>query len=419
MQEKEENLTEDIINLKNEMNAKLDTKVDNVAWKEANDDLDAAIKTVRDMVSSLRLDVDARRRKVDEILATIRHDITAVETNLEESKAKITSDTDQAVNALNGRIDFTNKDLAATQESLHTTQNSLSDCFNEVAVVRSDIERSMADIEARFRTSERGKQAEMFDKVQSVQQQAELQLAEASRRLGALDLRMSGVQGGLGEHKRDILKLREEVNSLTVKGASHDVELSKTGDLLKKSEKQRAQDELNWKAQMDAIHDVLDTKVNEKPMEDMRHCLASLTKGVVKFAQVVGVFPGPRFDDPEGLDGGEADLELLGWEDCAENMSFRIDKAWRQRCSQRFRNILDMIAKKADHSVLRLLQISQQHIESQLERVKHERELWKEVVERRQQQPLQLALSLKDHPADSTAVPRGRLAKCSYEHWQT
>ena len=67
-------------------------------------------------------------------------------------------------------------------------------------------------------------------------------------------------------------------------------------------------------------------------------------------------------------------MELLGWEECAENMSFRVDKAWRQRCSQRFRNVLDMVAKKADHSVLRLLQISQQHIESQLERVKHERE---------------------------------------------
>merc|ERR1711959_649135 len=115
-------------------------KVDNVAWKEANDDLDAAIKTVRDMVSSLRLDVDARRRKVDEILATIRHDITAVETNLEESKAKIVSDTGQAVNALNGRIDLTNKDLAATQEGLLTTQNSLG-------VVRSDLERNVADTE--------------------------------------------------------------------------------------------------------------------------------------------------------------------------------------------------------------------------------------------------------------------------------
>merc|ERR1712070_914418 len=360
MQEKEENLTEDIINLKNEMNTKLDTKVDNVAWKEANDDLDAAIKTVRDMVSSLRLDVDARRRKVDEILATIRHDITAVETNLEESKAKITSDTDQAVNALNGRIDFTNKDLAATQESLHTTQNSLSDCFNEVAVVRS-----VADPEARLKNDIRQKQQEAFEKIGAVEQQAELRSAEASRRLGALDLRMSGAQGGLGEHKRDILKLREEVNGLTVKSASHEVDIQKNSDSMRKMEKQRNMDEQNWKAQMDAVHDVLDTKVNEKPFDDLKHCVASLTKGVVKFAQVVGVFPGPRFDDAEGVDQSEADVELLGWEECAENMSFRVDKAWRQRCSQRFRNILDMIAKKADHSVLRLLQISQQHIESQ------------------------------------------------------
>jgi chromosome segregation ATPase len=405
MQEKEENLTEDIINLKNEMNTKLDTKVDNVAWKEANDDLDAAIKTVRDMVSSLRLDVDARRRKVDEILATIRHDITAVETNLEESKAKITSDTDQAVNALNGRIDFTNKDLAATQESLHTTQNSLSDCFNEVAVVRSDLERNVADTEARLKNDIRQKQQEAFEKIGAVEQQAELRSAEASRRLGALDLRMSGVQGGLGEHKRDILKLREEVNGLTVKSASHEVDIQKTSDAVRKMEKQRNMDEQNWKAQMDAVHDVLDTKVNEKPFEDLKHCVASLTKGVVKFAQVVGVFPGPRFDDSEGVDQSEADVELLGWEECAENMSFRVDKAWRQRCSQRFRNILDMIAKKADHSVLRLLQISQQHIESQLERVKHERELWKEVVERRQQQPLQLALSMKEQTGGSNTLP--------------
>merc|ERR1711963_939926 len=188
-------------------------------------------------------------------------------------------------------------------------------------------------------------------------------------------------------------KLREEVNGLTVKSASHEVDIQKNSDAMRKMEKQRNMDEQNWKAQMDAVHDVLDTKVNEKPFEDLKHCVASLTKGVVKFAQVVGVFPGPRF--------GEADVELLGWEECAENMSFRVDKAWRQRCSQRFRNILDMIAKKADHSVLRLLQISQQHIESQLERVKHERELWKEVVERRQQQPLQLALSMKEQPADT------------------
>ena len=119
------------------------------------------------------------------------------------------------------------------------------------------------------------------------------------------------------------------MNGLTVKSASHDVDIQKNSDLMRKMEKQRNQDEQNWKAQMDAVHDVLDTKVNEKPFEDLTHCVASLTKGVVKFAQVVGVFPGPRFDDAEGADASEADIELLGWEDCAENMSFRIDKARR------------------------------------------------------------------------------------------
>ena len=52
------------------------------------------------MVSSLCLEVDVRRSKMNEILATIRHDSKVLETNVEESKAKIVSDTDQAVNAL-------------------------------------------------------------------------------------------------------------------------------------------------------------------------------------------------------------------------------------------------------------------------------------------------------------------------------
>ena len=121
----------------------------------------------------------------------------------------------------------------------------------------------------------------------------------------------------------------------------------------------------------------------------------------------------------------------------AETLSFRVDKAWRQRCSQRFRNILDMIAKKAPASRRNVertetaqtlappaavrqttaccacsrspsstssrnwssskMQTSSWTLVSLCqERVKHERELWKEVVERRQQQPLQLALSMKE-----------------------
>ena len=59
-----------------------------------------------------------------------------------------------------------------------------------------------------------------------------------------------------------------------------------------------------------------------------------------------------------------------------------------------------MLSKKADHSVLRLLQISQQHIESQLERVRHERELWKEVVPEKRSETLDPIRPAHRNPSD-------------------
>merc|ERR1711862_233269 len=62
----------------------------------------------------------------------------------------------------------------------------------------------------------------------------------------------------------------------------------------------------------------------------------------------------------------------------------------------KFRSVLDLVSKKADHSVLRLLQISQQAIETQIDRVRQERELWKEEINKRQQQPVQLSVTAPD-----------------------
>merc|ERR1711904_566430 len=67
--------------------------------------------------------------------------------------AKVTSDTAGAVNALNGRIDFTNKDLAAIQECWRTTQNSLNDCFNEAAVVNGRMDAMIKDFAAMQQSS--------------------------------------------------------------------------------------------------------------------------------------------------------------------------------------------------------------------------------------------------------------------------
>merc|ERR1719236_61955 len=169
----------------------------------------------------------------------------------------------------------------------------------------------------------------------------------------------------------------------------------KNSDDLRKLERQRAEDNQRHKQDMDAVYEELDQKVYEKSFQSLEDNVTKLTRGTVKVCQVVGVFPGARMNDgtDEELD---VDVELLNWEDCAQNLTARVEKTWRQASSQKYRSILDLVSKKADHSVLRFLQISQQHIESQLDRVRHERELWKEVVDKRAQQPLQLALTLKD-----------------------
>merc|ERR1719235_363603 len=67
-----QSLSGDIAELRDQTQAKLDGKTDIVAWNDMNDDIDASIKTVRDMVSTLRLEVDSRQRKVDEGLSQIK-----------------------------------------------------------------------------------------------------------------------------------------------------------------------------------------------------------------------------------------------------------------------------------------------------------------------------------------------------------
>merc|ERR1719229_1141970 len=259
----------------------------------------------------------------------------------------------------------------------------------------SRIEARLNAVEADLRKQDDDLHKNVNDRIDGVERHHANVSKETSKRLNALDLRISGLQGASGEAKRDINKLRDEVNSLTVKSAAHDVDIGKNSDDIRKLERQRAEDNQRQKQDCDAIYEELDQKVYEKNFQALEDLTTKLTRGTVKLCQVVGVFPGARMNDgtEEELD---VDVELLNWEDCAQHLATRVEKTWRQLSSQKYRSMMDLVGKKADHSVLRLLQISQQHIESQLDRVRHERELWKEVVDKRAQQPLQLALTLKD-----------------------
>merc|ERR1719359_2530985 len=82
-------LSEDVAETREQTQAKLDTKVDIVAWNDMNDDIDASIKTVRDMASALRLEVDSRRRMVDEALKQMRSEIQQLDDKHETNNTNL------------------------------------------------------------------------------------------------------------------------------------------------------------------------------------------------------------------------------------------------------------------------------------------------------------------------------------------
>merc|ERR1740121_2725146 len=400
-------LSEDIAEVREQTQAKLDQKTDIVSWNDMNDDVDASIKTVRDMASTLRLEVDSRRRKVDEMLNQMRGETKQLEEKVDANTESIHRTMQDNHSHAQQRID----ERFEHCRSLEDVTNKHADVHQEI---QSELGRQMADmatqlskVEADLKRTHEDNHKEINDRADGMERNSANLAKENAKRLNALDLRISGLQGASGEQKRDINKLRDETNSLTVKSAAHDVDVGKNSDDIRKIERQRAEDNQRFKQDMDAVYEELDQKVYEKNFQSLEDNVTKLTRGTVKLCQVIGVFPGARMNDgtQEELD---VDVELLNWEDCAQNLTGRVEKTWRQASSQKYRSVLDLVSKKADHSVLRLLQISQQHIESQLDRVRHERELWKEVVDKRTQQPLQLALALKDpHTGQPLSQPAG------------
>lgn len=400
-------LSEDIGEHAQSTQAKFDAKTDITAWNDMNDDIDASIKTVRDMASALRLEVDSRRRKVDEDVGTLREQLKTLTEKVDTNASNIQRYVDDTHQTVSQRLDERHQHCKDLEDVLGRHNETHLQIHSKMDSHREDFETRHSQLEAHLQKQDEDLHKEVNDRIDGVERHHSNLSKENAKRLNALDLRIAGLQGASGESKRDVGKLRDEVNNLTVKSAAHDVDIGKNSDDLRKLERQRAEDNQRHKQDVDGIYEELDQKVYEKNFQTLEDNVTKLTRGTVKLCQVVGVFPGARMNDgtEEELD---VDVELLNWEDCAQNLVSRVDKTWRQVSSQKYRSILDLLGKKADHSVLRLLQISQQHIESQLDRVRHERELWKEVVDKRAQQPLQLALTLKDpHTGQPLPGPPG------------
>merc|ERR1719265_1722260 len=124
-----QHLAEDAAEMRNQTQAQLDTKVDISAWNDMNDDIDASIKTVRDMASALRLEVDSRRRTVDESLSQIRSSIKSLDEKVDHEADDIRRFMDDNHKILHKRVD-----------ERHEHCTALENTCNEHAQVQRDLD---------------------------------------------------------------------------------------------------------------------------------------------------------------------------------------------------------------------------------------------------------------------------------------
>merc|ERR1719377_143174 len=86
--------------------------------------------------------------------------------------------------------------------------------------LHQQLDTKITSIDKDLRKQDEDLHKEMNERVDGVERHHATTSKENAKRLNALDLRISGLQGASGEQKRDINKLRDEVNSLTVKSAA-------------------------------------------------------------------------------------------------------------------------------------------------------------------------------------------------------
>ncbi|CAK8991851.1 unnamed protein product [Durusdinium trenchii] len=259
-----EALNMEITQVNHGFQAKLDAKTDITSWNDMNDDVDASIRTVRDMASSLRFEVDSRRRRVDEELLRIRSEVSSLDEKINSKTTEISRDAGKASRQLEERLQARQEQCSALEATLLRHAETHQALEGQMVQQKEQLESRITGVDACMKKQGDELHKNTQDRLDLLEQQQTKVTKDTQKHLNAMDLRLAALQGATGECKRDIGKLRDEVNSLTVKSAAHDVDIARNSDELRKLERQRVEGDQRQKQEFDSIYDELDQKVSEK-----------------------------------------------------------------------------------------------------------------------------------------------------------
>eukprot|EP00742_Colponemidia_sp_Colp-10_P012486 GILJ01014035.1.p1 GENE.GILJ01014035.1~~GILJ01014035.1.p1 ORF type:complete len:926 (+),score=167.58 GILJ01014035.1:48-2780(+) len=98
-------------------------------------------------------------------------------------------------------------------------------------------------------------------------------------------------------------------------------------------------------------------------LEGIQGRLEELVKGIMKLSEILGVL------SPKDSKDKEDEISAMDDGNAEDGLASRLERSWNRRFSNRCKSILTLISKKADSSLIKLLQISQEHLEEQMDRI--------------------------------------------------
>eukprot|EP00434_Breviolum_minutum_P032748 symbB.v1.2.028961.t1/scaffold3122.1/size63105/5 len=253
-----EYLNMEITGVNQNFQAKLDAKTDITSWNDMNDDIDASIRTVRDMASSLRFEVDNRRRRVDEDLLRLRSELSSLDEKINSKTSEMLREAHDNHSLMSQRLDERQEHCKSLEAMILKHAETSQDLQQKMDLQKEDLQSTISSVHSAIHKQGEDLQKSTSEKMESIELQQNKGTKENQKHLNAMDLRLAALQGATGECKRDLSKVKDEVNSLTVKSAAHDVDVAKNSDDIRKLERQRAEDDQRHKQEFDAIYDELD-----------------------------------------------------------------------------------------------------------------------------------------------------------------
>merc|ERR1719440_1343795 len=143
-------LGQDILNLNQQTQAKLDGKVDVSGAQETESQLDSAIKTVNNLVSTLRLDVDARRRKVDESMEKQRTSLRSFEERTERTVNELYAKIAEEDQILHQHVDNANMTHDALFRSHTDLEKAVEKAYSKIDSSGNSLADNLSSTEDRL-----------------------------------------------------------------------------------------------------------------------------------------------------------------------------------------------------------------------------------------------------------------------------